>query len=135
MNNTISQKHRLKELIYEEETFAIRGAVFEVYKEMGSGFLEAVYQECLEKELRRQNIPFVAQKELKLVYKGETLQHTYKPDFICYDKIIVELKTVKTIAPEHKAQLLNYLKAAGSELGLLINFGSYPKAQIERMIL
>ncbi|OEU40985.1 GTP-binding protein [Methanosarcina sp. Ant1] len=121
--------------MYEEETFAIRGAVFEVYREMGSGFLEAVYQECLEKELRKQNIPFVAHKELNLVYKGDMLQQIYKPDFICYDKIIVELKSVKQIAPEHKAQLLNYLKATGLELGLLINFGSYPRAQIERMIL
>ena len=111
--------------MYEEETFAIRGAVFEVYREMGSGFLEAVYQECLEKELRKQNIPFVAHKELNLVYKGDMLQQIYKPDFICYDKIIVELKAVKQIAPEHKAQLLNYLKATGLELGLLINFGSF----------
>ncbi len=135
MNYGTSQKHQLNELIYEEETFAIRGAVFEVYRGVGSGFLEAVYQECLEKEMHRQNIPFVAHKELKLVYKGEILQQTYKPDFICYDKIIVELKSVKEIAPEHKAQLLNYLKATGLKLGLLINFGSYPRAQIERMIL
>jgi len=135
MNYRTNQTRRMNELIYEEETFAIRGAVFEVYVEMGSGFLEAVYQECFEKELRRKNIPFVAQKELSLVYKEEVLQQKYKPDFICYDKIIVELKAVKEIAPEHKAQLLNYLKTTGLELGLLINFGSYPRTQIERMIL
>ncbi|MEW6520092.1 MAG: GxxExxY protein [Thermodesulfobacteriota bacterium] len=122
-------------LIYEEETFAIRGAVFEVYKEMGCGFLEAVYQECLEKEFIRQGIPFVTQQELTLAYKGEQLRQIYKPDFLAYDKIIVELKAVKDIAAEHKAQILNYLKAANMKLGLLVNFGSYPKAQIERLAL
>jgi GxxExxY protein len=132
--NCETNQHRINELIYQEETFAIRGAVFEVYREMGSGFLEAVYQECLEKEFRRQNIPFTAHKELRLVYKGEILQQTYKPDFICYDKIVIELKAVKEISPEHKAQLLNYLRATDLKLGLLINFGSYPKVQIERMI-
>ena len=122
-------------LMFEAETFAIRGAVFEVYKEMGSGFLEAVYQECLEKELTQRGIPFVAQPELRLSYKSEILQQTYKPDFICYEEIILELKAVKDIAPEHKAQILNYLKASNLKLGLLINFGSYPKAQVERFVL
>lgn len=123
------------ELIFEPQTFAIRGAVFEVYREMGCGFLESVYQECLEKEFHKQAIPFVAQQEMVLSYKGEILKQTYKTDFICYDKIIVELKAVKGIAAEHKAQVLNYLKATGLKLGLLINFGSYPKAQVERLIL
>ncbi len=122
-------------LLYEEETFAIRGAAFEVYREMGSGFLEAVYQECLEKELQSRNIPYQAQQELRLTYKGACLSQTYKPDLICFGKIIVEIKAVKEIAPEHKAQLLNYLKASQLKLGLLINFGSHPKAQIERIIL
>lgn len=122
-------------LIYESETYAIRGAIFEVYREMGCGFLEAVYQECLEKELRINDIPYVAQPELRLVYKEEQLEQTYKPDFICYDKIIVELKVVKEIAPEHQAQLINYLKATKMKLGLLVNFGSYPQAQIERFAL
>lgn len=122
-------------LIFEEETYAIRGAVFEVYKEMGCGFLEAVYQECLEKELCKLSIPFVAQPELQLIYKGELLQQTYKPDMICYGQIIIELKAVKEIAPEHKAQVINYLKATNLKLGLLINFGSHPKVQIERFAL
>jgi len=122
-------------LIYEEETFAIRGAVFEVYREMGCGFLEAVYQECLEKELRSKGIPFVSQPDLKLSYKGESLQQVYKPDLICYEQIIVELKAVKELGQEHKAQVINYLKATNLRLGLLINFGSYPKAQIERFAL
>lgn len=125
----------MSELIYGAETFAIRGAVFEVYKEMGCGFLEAVYQECLEKELQRRGIPYFAQQELPLTYKGEILSQAYKPDLICFGKIIVELKAAKEIAPEHKAQLLNYLKASQIRLGLLVNFGSHPQVQIERMIL
>jgi GxxExxY protein len=120
---------------FEEETYAIRGAVFEVYREMGCGFLEAVYQECLEKELASKRIPFVSQPELNLNYKGKPLQQTYKPDLICYDQIILELKTAKDIAPEHKAQVINYLKATNLKIGLLINFGSHPKVQIERFAL
>ncbi|MBF0405991.1 MAG: GxxExxY protein [Candidatus Riflebacteria bacterium] len=121
-------------LILEEETYSLRGAVFEVYKEMGCGFLEAVYQECLEIEFRRCEVPYVVQPELKLNYKGSLLQHTYKPDFICYDKIVLELKAAKEIAPEHKAQLINYLKATNLKVGLLINFGSHSKVQIERLV-
>ncbi|HMO91408.1 MAG TPA: GxxExxY protein [Pirellulaceae bacterium] len=119
--------------MYQRESYAIRGACFEVYKEMGPGFLEAVYQECLAKEFSRQNIPFIAQQQLSLQYKGEPLLQSYVPDFICYDKIIVEIKGTREIAPEHKAQLLNYLKATGMKLGLLVNFGHYPQIQIERM--
>ena len=123
------------DLIFKEETYSIRGAIFEVYKEMGSGFLEAVYQECLEKELSLMGIPFVSQPELILHYKGARLQHTYRPDLICYDKIILELKAVKEIAPEHKSQIINYLKITNMRLGLLVNFGSWPKVQIERFAL
>jgi len=122
-------------LIYEGEAFEIRGAVFDVYREMGSGFLEAVYQECLEKELDLRKIPFQSQKELELTYKGDALKQTYKPDIICHGKIIVELKAVKELASEHKAQILNYLKATGLKLGLLVNFGSHPKVEIERIIV
>ncbi len=122
-------------LIFQEETYMIRGAVFEVYKEMGCGFLEAVYQECLEEELSKRGIPFVAQQQIQLMYKGEPLHQTYKLDLICYNKIILELKAVKDIASEHKAQVINYLKATNLKLGLLINFGSHPKVQIERFAL
>jgi GxxExxY protein len=122
-------------LLYEEETFAIRGAIFEVYREMGCGFLEPVYQECLDKEFKRRGIPYLAQSELKLTYKGELLEQIYKPDFICFDKIIVELKAAKAIAPEHQAQLFNYLKVTDFKLGLLVNFGGYPKAEIDRIAL
>jgi len=125
----------MSQLLFEDETFAIRGAVFEVYREMGAGFLEAVYQECLERELAARSVPFTAQPELTLSYKGKVLRQIYKPDLICHGQIIVEIKAVKCLAPEHKAQLINYLKATGLRLGLLVNFGSYPKAEIERMIL
>jgi GxxExxY protein len=126
---------KMAKLVLEDESYAIRGAVFEVYREMGSGFLEAVYQECLEKELTKQGIPFEAQKDLTLVYKNEPLNHVYKPDLICYDEILVELKAVKKITPQHHAQVINYLKAANLHLGLLVNFGAHPKATIERLVL
>lgn len=122
-------------ILFKDESYAIQGAIFDVYREMGCGFLESVYQECLEKEFRLQNIPFVSQAELKLTYKGEPLVQTYKPDFICFNQIIVELKAVKAIAPEHKAQVINYLKATGMKLGILVNFGDYPKAAIVRLAL
>lgn len=125
----------MTELIFKDEVYAIQGAVFEVYKEMGSGFLESVYQECLEKELNSKGIPFEPQKELTLKYKGELLKQTYRPDFIFYHSIIGELKAVKEIANEHRAQVMNYLKATDYRLGLLINFGHYPKATVERIII
>ena len=134
MNHEIHERHENK-IIFKEESYAIQGAVFEVYREMGCGFLEAVYQECLGKEFSKRGIPFTAQKELKLMYKDKLLQQTYKPDFICYNKIIVELKAAKSIVPEHEAQVLNYLKATGMELGLLVNFGAYPKAVVKRFVL
>lgn len=122
-------------ILYKEECYNIQGAIFEVYKEMGSGFLESVYQECLEIELKSKNIPFLPQEQLKIKYKKEILNQTYKPDFICYDKIIVELKTAKDITDEHRAQVFNYLKATEFRLGIIVNFGHYPKAQVERIII
>jgi len=123
------------ELLYREESFLIQGAIYEVYREMGCGFLEAVYQECLAKEFTKQAIPFLAQPRLRLSYKGESLKQTYAPDFICYESIIVELKALSTTTGEHRAQLLNYLKATGIRLGLLVNFGCTPKATVERVVL
>jgi len=125
----------MNEFIFKDETFAIRGAIFEVYREMGCGFLESVYQECLKREFSSQKIPFEPQRELELIYKGEPLTQKYKPDFICYGKIIVELKAVKDLTDEHRAQVLNYLKATGYKIGILVSFGHYPKAEIERIIL
>jgi len=122
-------------ILYKDECYQIQGAIFEVYREMGCGFLEAVYQECLEKEFRLRNIPFVAQPTLQLKYKEELLCQTYKPDLICFDSIVVELKAISVITGEHQAQVLNYLKATGMKLGLLVNFGCYPKATVDRLVL
>jgi GxxExxY protein len=122
-------------LIFKDEIFAIQGAIFEVNRVMGFGFLEAVYQECLQKEFLYRNIPFAAQETLALTYKGETLQQIYKPDFICYGKIIIELKVAKEIGNDHRAQLFNYLKVTNFKLGLLVNFGHYPKAEFERIVI
>ena len=90
---------------------------------MGCGFLEAVYQKCLGKEFSKRGIPFVAHQELKLCYKGEPLRQSFIPDFICHESIIVELKDLAITTGEHKAQVLNYLKATGLRLGLLAAFG------------
>ena len=128
------QLEKYENLLYKDECFAIQGAIFEVYREMGCGFLEAVYQECLEKELTRKGIPFQSQTQLALNYKGERLNQIYKPDFICHGKIIIEIKAVKDTGDEHRAQVFNYLKSTGMKLGLLVNFGHFPKATIERII-
>ncbi|MCD8534440.1 MAG: GxxExxY protein [Verrucomicrobia bacterium] len=121
-------------LVCENETFELRGAIFDVYREMGPGFIEPVYQECLEKELHFRGIPFQSHPDLSLVYKNERLSQSYRPDFVCYGKVILEIKAVKNLLPEHRAQLINYLKAAQVEIGLLVNFASYPKAEIERLV-
>jgi GxxExxY protein len=121
-------------LLYEKESYEILGACFEVYKDKGCGFLEAVYQECLEIELELRGIPLKSQPDLNLAYKGRALKHVYVPDFICFDLIIVELKAVSELCDEHRAQLHNYLKATGLRVGLLVNFGHHPKLEYERII-
>ncbi len=108
--------------------------MFEVYREMGCGFLEPVYHECVELELADQKITFVAQVQLKLKYKHHLLKSTYIPDAICFDKIVLELKAVSEITNEHRAQVHNYLKATGYRLGIIINFGHHPKLQYERIV-
>ncbi len=125
----------VSQILFKEECYAIQGAIFEVHRVMGVGFLESVYQECLAKEFKLRKIPFRAQVELELTYKGERLDQVYKTDFICFDRIIVELKAVKEIGDDHRAQLINYLKATGLKLGLLVNFGHYPKATVERIVV
>jgi GxxExxY protein len=122
------------ELIFKEEAYAIIGACFEVYREKGCGFLEAVYQECLEMELGFRAIPFRPQVELNLSYKGRPLKNVYKPDFICWEKVIVELKAASALTDEHRAQTHNYLKATNLRLGLLVNFGHYPHLEWERIV-
>lgn len=122
------------EIILKEESYKIVGACFEVYNAMGCGFLEAVYQECLGIEFSKQTIPFKAQAPLELSYKGQVLEQKYIPDFICFEKVIVEIKALKELSDEHRAQVHNYLKATGYRLGLLVNFGHHPKLQYERIV-
>ncbi len=124
-----------EKILYAEEGYRIQGAAFEVYREKGCGFLEPVYQECLYKEMRMQGVPFVAQPPVKLDYKGESLEQIYRPDFIAFEKIVLELKAVKAILPEHRAQAFNYLKATGLRLAIILNFGHFPKMEIERIVL
>ena len=111
------------------------GACFEVYKVMGCGFVEPVYQECLELELAAQQIPFRPQAELGILYKGRELKQKYVPDFICFDSVIIEIKAVSELCNAHRAQDHNYLNATGYRLGILINFGSFPKVEYERIIV
>lgn len=125
----------MSDLVYKEESYNILGACFEVYKRMGCGFLESVYQECLEIELKHQSIPFVSQPKLELSYRQQPLCQIYRPDFICYDKITLEIKAISRIIDEHRAQILNYLNAGHFKLGLLINFGHHPKLEHERFVL
>jgi GxxExxY protein len=123
----------MSKIIYSDECYAIMGACFNVHNEKGCGFTEPVYQECLEIELAYLGIPFVAQPEMKLTYRDRTLQHTFRPDFVCYDKIILEIKALSNLIDDHRAQVLNYLNASGFQLGLLVNFGTHPKLQSERI--
>jgi GxxExxY protein len=121
-------------VLCKEECFAIQSAVLEVYREMGPGFLEAVYQECLEKEFTWRSIPYHAQVDLPLTYKGAMLGQIYRPDFICFERVIVELRAVRETSDEHRAQVFNCLKAVGLRVGLLVNFGHSPKVTVERIM-
>ncbi len=114
---------KYKEIIYKEESFNIIGACMEVHNNLGSGFLEAIYQEALEHELKWRGIPFEREKELKVKYKTIVLDKRYLADFVCYDKIIVELKATKEMSDTYYAQVINYLKATGFKLAILVNFG------------
>jgi GxxExxY protein len=121
-------------IVYAEESYRIVGACFEVYKEKGCGFTEPVYQECLEIELELQGIPFRANQHLALTYKERPLRQRFKPDFVCFELIVVEIKAVSTLLDEHRAQVHNYLKATGLKLGILANFANYPKLDYERIV-
>jgi len=125
----------MAEILYPEESYAIMGACFEVYKRKGCGFVEPVYQDCMEIELDFQRIPFVAKPEVDLEYRGRPLKHKYIPDLICHGKIIVELKAVSELIDEHRAQVFNYLKATGLQLGILVNFSHFPDLEYERIVL
>lgn len=129
------QKTEKLSILYKEESYQIQGAIFEVYKTIGTGFLESVYQICLQKEFALRNIPYAEQPEIEISYKNERLPLTFRPDFVCFNKIIIEIKAVSEISDEHRAQLHNYLRISGMKLGLLVNFNHSPKVEIERIVL
>jgi GxxExxY protein len=131
----MTRKEERAELIYKEESYAVIGACFAVYKEKGCGFHEPVYHECLEIELEFQGIPFLSKPPQTLQYRGRTLIQIFSPDFLCYEKVILEIKAVSALVDEHRGQVLNYLSATGCKLGLLVNFGHYPKLEHERLLL
>jgi len=122
------------DLIYRDEVYALIGACFEVYNEHGCGFLEDPYQESLELELLYRGIPFVAKPKLPIYYKGVLLTKKYEPDFVPYEKIIMEIKAVKALTDEHRAQVHNYLKASSFKVGLLVNFGKHNDLEYERIV-
>lgn len=124
----------MSEILYRDESYAIMGACFEVYKDKGCGFVEAVYQECLEIEFEMRGLPAVPQPRLNLSYKGHPLRQTFVPDFICFAKIVLELKAASALTDEHRAQVHNQLPATGHRLGLLVNFGHYPQLEYERIV-
>ena len=117
----------------EELTFKIRGCVYEVFRVLGAGFLEQVYQQALLHELEIQGLRAECQKALEVTYKGK-LVGLYVPDILVEDRVVVELKAVESLTKAHEAQLLNYLKASGKRVGLLVNF-THPKAEIRRFVL
>lgn len=117
----------------DPQTFAIIGACMAVHRELGHGFLEAVYQEALEIEFSRRGIPYIREKPLVICFTGIPLRTAYDADFFCYDSVVVELKACGALAPGHYAQTINYLKATGSERGLLVNFGA-PRLEYKRLI-
>ena len=121
-------------LYHNQESYAINGAAMQVYKTLGIGFLEAVYQEALALEFAKRGIPFEREKELKIYYDGQELKTTYRADFVCYGDIIVELKAVSELDGSHRSQVYNYLKATGFKLGLLYNFGHADGLQYERKV-
>ena len=120
--------------IYKDESYQLVGAFYDVYNELGSGFLEVVYQEALSLELENRKIPFVQQPKLEIYYKESRLHQHYQPDIVAYSKIIIELKAVTTTSDVHRAQLHNYLKATSFKLGLLVNFGDPKNLTFERIV-
>jgi len=124
----------MTDLLFKDEVYAIVGAAMEVYNTLGSGFLEAVYQEALGIEFAGRHIPYEPQKELRIAYKSRMLQKTYVADYIVYGAIVVELKAINHLSSLEEAQLLNYLKATGLPVGVLLNFGANGKLEWKRMV-
>ena len=124
----------MTKLILEDETYAVTGAAIEVHRALGPGFLEKVYQEAIQLELSARSIPFEAEIPLDINYKGQSLNQKYYADLICFGQIIVELKALNQLSGKEDAQLLNYLKATGLQVGLLFNFGSHGKLERKRLV-
>ena len=124
-----------KDILLADEVYAVVGAAFEVYNELGAGFLEPVYQEALEFELQSRRIPFLSQPRLQIAYKGHPLQKEYVADLIVLESVVVELKALDQLTSREEAQLLNDLKATGKKVGVLLNFGSHPKLEWLRRVL
>jgi len=122
------------EIVYRDESYRLMGACFEVYKVQGCGFVEPVYQQCLQIELALQQIPFSPQQEFSMTYKGRQLECIFRPDFIAFDKILLEIKAAASLTDVNRAQVHNYLHVTGFKLGLLVNFGTHPKLQYERIV-
>jgi GxxExxY protein len=125
----------MKPEIYKDEGYKLMGAAFEVYNEQGYGMAEEIYQESLEMELESCGIPFRTKQELKCFYKGRELKKRFIPDLVVFDCLVVELKSVSAIAPEHEAQLINYMRITKRPVGYLINFGHKGELEWKRFIL
>lgn len=122
-----------EKIIFKEESYKIIGICMKVHRNLGAGFLEAVYEEAIEKELNKEKIPFQRQVKLKLYYDNQKMNKTYRADFICYEKIILEIKAVSKAPTAFYAQLRNYLRCTEMKLGILINFGQ-PSLQYKRVV-
>ena len=124
-----------EELIFKEEVYRIVGAAMEVHSELGTGFSEAIYQEAMELESGWRSIPFEPQRKLEVRYKGRLLKKWYCADLLCFGKIIVEIKVLDRVYPQDEAQLLNYLKATGLQVGIILCFGNHSKLEWKRMVM
>ena len=122
-------------LVYRDETYAVIGAALDVYYRLGSGFAEPVYQEALALELGLRRVPFVAQRKLRVKYKDFVLKKYYRADFVCYEKVMVEIKAQAVLTGTDSSQLLNYMKAAEYRVGLLFNFGNDRELEKKRLII
>jgi GxxExxY protein len=129
------QSPKADEGLFQQEGYDFMAAAFEVYNQLGSGFLEEVYHESLELELSDRVIPFVSRPRLTIHYKNRPLKKYYEADLIVIGEIVVELKAVKCLLPEHEAQLINYLKATHKRVGYLLNFGAFPRLEWKRFVV
>jgi len=120
-------------ILFKDESYRIIRACMNVHNELGAGFLENVYQEALSIEFDSLRILYIAEKQLQITFRDKLLKSYYRADFVCFDKIILEVKAVETLLPEHEAQIINYLKATGLQLGLLVNF-SKPRLEYKRLV-